>query len=293
MNRQERRRAVEALEEVIDFGKRLARNHQDRMAVPSYDSLGAVVLTLFAAAHRNAGASADLLRSGWADEAGVLGRSVFEHVVYAHLFRSDDRQRQLFVHYAASLGRWDELDAYLSEFPDTDPALLAEPCDRVRQASLRVVVELGLLRGEDEDARRADLDALAADPEALYLRLREAYPKHQRRQVRAWSAKNLYRVAGEVDEARGTPTFLTLYRLLYVNASRVAHSDPATVGLVRGDDPRTLLLGPDPTMTVPVAAAIGQLLLGIDELVDDLFELGLQMTLSHAAAAFQASLHSH
>lgn len=290
MAEQEQRQAVDALLAVLDFGKRLARDHQRRMPVPSYDSVGAVILSLFAAAHRNAGASADLLRSGWADEAQVIGRSVFEHVLYAHLVRDDDRQRLLFVHYAPSLGRWDELDAFLLVFPDTDAALLAQPRAKVREASLRAVAELGLVRGKDKGARQADLAALAADPEALYLRLAAAYPKHRRGRVRAWSPQNLYQVVREVDDARGTPTFLTLYRLLYANASRVAHSDPATVGLVRGNNPGTLLLGPDPTMTVAAAGAIGQLLLGIDELVDDVFKLGLQKPLSEATAAFQASL---
>jgi len=120
--------------------------------------------------------------------------------------------------------------------------------------------------------------------------LNKAYPRHRRGGVRAWCPKSLYEIAREVDEARGTPTFLTLYRLLYVNASRVAHSDPSTVGLVRTDDPATLLMGPDPSWTVPVVTAIGQLLLGIDELVNEVFQLGLDEGLADAAAAFQASL---
>jgi hypothetical protein len=78
--------------------------------------------------------------------------------------------------------------------------------------------------------------------------------------------------------------------VLYVNASRVAHSDPSTVGLVRADHPATLLMVPDPTITVPAASAIGQLLLGIDELVNDVFQLGLDEALTDAAAAFEASL---
>ena len=43
-------------------------------------------------------------------------------------------------------------------------------------------------------------------------------------------------------------------------------------------------------MTVPTAAAVGQLLLGIDELVNDIFQLGLDDSLAAAAAAFEASL---
>jgi hypothetical protein len=49
-------------------------------------------------------------------------------------------------------------------------------------------------------------------------------------------------------------------------------------------------MGPDPTMTVPTAAAVGQLLLGIDELVNDIFHLDLDDSLADAAAAFEASL---
>jgi hypothetical protein len=49
-------------------------------------------------------------------------------------------------------------------------------------------------------------------------------------------------------------------------------------------------MDPDPTTTVPTAATVGQLLLGIDELVNDIFQLGLDDTLVDAAAAFEASL---
>jgi hypothetical protein len=192
---------------VLDFGKKLARDHQRRMPVPSYDSAKAVILTLFAAAHRSGGAAADLLRRGWADEAQVMGRSVFEHVVYAYLVSKDDRQRLLFVHYGPSLGRWDEIDAYLRVFPDADEALVAAARSKAHQASLRAVEALKLVRGETEEDRRADLDALAGDPEMLYGRLNTAYPKHRRGRVRAWCSKNLYEVAREVDDKRGSPTF--------------------------------------------------------------------------------------
>lgn len=220
----------------------------------------------------------------------MIGRSVFEHVVYAYLVNQDDRQRRLFVHYGASLGRWDEIDAYLRVFPDTDESLLASVRSEAHKASLRAVEDLGLIQGDTEDARRVDLKCLADNPEALYARLNKAYPKHRRGRVRAWCAKSLHDVTREVDDQRGTPTFLTIYRLLYANASRVAHSDPSTVGQVRTDDPTTLLMGPDPTMTVPAVSAIGQLLLGIDELVNEIFQLGLDERLTDAAAAFEASL---
>jgi hypothetical protein len=49
-------------------------------------------------------------------------------------------------------------------------------------------------------------------------------------------------------------------------------------------------MGPDPSWTVPAVTAIGQLLLGIDELVNEVFQLGLDERLVDAAAAFQASL---
>jgi len=278
------------LDAILDFGKQLAQDHQRRMPVSSSDSAEAVILTLFAAAHRSAGAAAELLRRKWADEAQVIGRSVFEHVVYAYLVSHDDRQRRLFVHYGASLGRWDEIDAYLRVFPDTDQSLLAAARSQAHQASLRAVEDLGLIHGDTEQARKADLRYLADGPEALYTRLNTAYPKHHRGRVRAWCAKSLYDVAREVDQGRGTPTFLTLYRLLYANASRVAHSDPSIVGLVRTDDPTTLLMGPDPSWTVPAVTAIGQLLVGIDELVNEVFQLDLDKRLADAAAAFQASL---
>lgn len=290
MSRDERARAVAAVDAVLDVGKQLTRDHQHRMPAPSYDSAKAVILTLFAAAHRSGGAAADLLRHGWADEAEVIGRSVFEHVIYAYLVSQDDRQRLLFVHYGPSLGRWDEIDAYLRVFPDADEALVAAARSKAHQASLRAVEALELVSGETEQDRRVDLKYLAGDPEILYARLNTAYPKHRRGRMRAWCPKNLYEVTREVDDKRGSPTFLALYRLLYVNASRVAHSDPSTVGLVRADNPATLLMVPDPTMTVPAASAIGQLLLGIDELVNDVFQLGLDEALTDAAAAFEASL---
>jgi hypothetical protein len=286
----EQARAVAALDAVLDLGKQLAQDHQGRMPFSSYDSAGAVVLTLFAAAHRSGGATADLLRHRWAEEAQVLGRPVFEHVVYAHLISYDDRQRQLYVHYGPSLGRWDEIDGFLRVFPDTDQALVADARSKAQQASLRAVEALDMVRGDTDEARRADRATLAEDPEALYARLNKAYPRHQRKRVRAWCSKNLYDVTRAVDAKRGSPTFRTLYRLLYVNASRVAHSDPSTVGLVRADDSGTLLMGPDPNMTVPTAAAVGQLLLGIDELVNDIFQLGLHKALADATAAFEASL---
>ncbi|HZD69753.1 MAG TPA: transposase family protein [Actinomycetes bacterium] len=197
------------------------------MPAPSYDSAEAVILTLFAAAHRSGGAAAELLRRGWADEAQVIGRSVFEHVVYAHGVAHDDRQRRLFVHYGPSLGRWDEINAYLSVFPDADQAQVAAARSAAHKASLRAVKVLELVSGETDEARRADLDALADDPEALYTRLnKKGYPRHRRGRTRAWCPKNLYEVTQVVDGQRGTSTFLTLYRLLYANASRVAHSDP-------------------------------------------------------------------
>ncbi len=247
MSNGERGRAVAAVDGVLDFGKKLAQDHQHRMPAPSYDSAEAVILTLFAAAHRGGGAAAELLRRGWADEAQVIGRSVFEHVVYAYLIAHDDQQRRLFVHYGPSLGRWDEIDAYLSVFPDADQAQVAAARSAAHRASLRAVEALELVSGETEEARRADLAALAADPEALYTRLRKkGYPRHRRGRTRAWCPKNLYEVTQVVDGQRGTSTFLTLYRLLYANASRVAHSDPSTVGLVRADDPTILLIGPTP-----------------------------------------------
>jgi hypothetical protein len=276
------------LDAVLEFGKQLARDHQ--MPFPSYDSAKAVTLTLFAAAHRSAGAATELLRHRWGDEAQVIGRSVFEHVIYAYLINQDDKERRLFVHYGASLGRWDEIDAYLQLFPDTDQSLLAPTRLEVHRASIRAVEDLGLVQGDTEQARKEDLKTLVDDPEALYVRLKKAYPKHQRRRVRAWCDKNLYDVARKVDQARGNPTFLTVYKLLYVNASRFAHSDPSTVGLVRTDDPATLLMGPDPSWTVPVVTAIGQLLLGVDELVNEVFQLGLDQRLGDAASAFQASV---
>jgi hypothetical protein len=290
VSRDEQARAVAAVDAVLDFGKQLAQDHQGRMPFSSYDSADAVILTLFAAAHRSGGAAADLLRHWWADEAQVIGRSVFEHVVYAHMVSYDDRQRQLFVHYGPSLGRWDEVDAFLRVFPDTDQALVAGARSKAHQASLRAVEALELVRGETEEERRADQVTLAGDPDALYARLNRAYPRHQRGRVRAWCPKNLYDVTRAVDDKRGSPTFLTVYRLLYANASRVAHSDPSTVGLVRADDPATILMGPDPKMTVPAASAVGQLLLGIDELVNDVFQLGLHKALADATAAFEASL---
>jgi hypothetical protein len=247
------------------------------LPVPSYDSAKAVILTLFAAAHRSGGAAADLLRRRWADEAQVIGRSVFEHVVYAYLIHYDDRKQQLFVHYGPSLGRWDEIDAFLRVFPDVQQELVATAMAETHSASLRAVEALGLVGGETDEARRADLQALAENPEALYTRLNTAYPRHQRSRVRAWCPDNLYDLTREVDDKRESPTFLTIFRLLYANASGVAHSDPSTVGLVRADPP-TLLLGPDPRMTVPAASAIGQLLLGIDELVNDVFQLMLVIT---------------
>ncbi len=45
-------------------------------------------------------------------------------------------------------------------------------------------------------------------------------------------------------------------------------------------------------MTIPVAAAIGQLLLGIDELVNDSFQLGLGEVLANAVAVFEVSVSS-
>jgi hypothetical protein len=69
MSSDERTQAVAALDAVLEFGKKLAQDHQRRMPVPSYDSAKAVILTLFAAAHRSAGAAADLLHRRWADEA--------------------------------------------------------------------------------------------------------------------------------------------------------------------------------------------------------------------------------
>jgi Family of unknown function (DUF5677) len=290
----EQRRAgsgIAAVDAVLDFGKQLTRDHQHRMPAPSYDSAKAVILTLFAAAHRAGGAAADLLRRGWADEAQVIGRSVFEHVVYAYLISQDDRQRLLFVHYGPSLGRWDEVDAFPRVF-DADEALVAAARSKAHQAGLRAVEALDLVSGETEQDRRADLKSLAGDPEMLYARLNTAYPKHRRGRMRAWCSKNLYNVTREVDDKRGSPTFLALYQVLYVNASRVAYSDPSTVGLVRADNPATLLMVPDPTMTDAAASAIGQLLLGIDELVNDVFQLGLDEALTDAAAAFEASLSS-
>lgn len=152
---------------------------------------------MFAAAHRSASAAAELLRRKWADEAQVIGRSVFEHVVYAYLINHDDRQRRLFVHYSASLGRWDEIDAYLRLFPDTDQSLLAPAWSQVHGASLRAVEDLGLLHGDTEQARQTDLRSLADNPEVLYTRLNTAYPRHRRGRVRAWRAKSLYDVARE------------------------------------------------------------------------------------------------
>jgi hypothetical protein len=290
VSRDEQGRAVAALDAILDFGEKLARDHQRRMPVSSYDSAKAVILTLFAAAHRSGGAAADLLRRGWADEAQVIGRSVFEHVVYAYLIHHDDRQRRLFVHYGPSLGRWDEVEAFLMVFPDVQQELVESARAAAHKASLRAVEALELVGGETQEARRADLETLADNPEALYARLNTAYPRHQRGRVRAWCPSNLYDVTREVDDKRGSPTFLTVYRLLYANASRVAHSDPSTVGLVRADDPATLLIGPDPSMTVPAASAIGQLLLGIDELVNEVFQLGLHEALANVTAAFEASL---
>jgi hypothetical protein len=290
VSRHEQDHAVAAVDAVLDFGRQLAQDHQRRMPFSSYDSAEAVVLTLFAAAHRSGGAAVDLLRRRWAEEAQVLGRPVFEHVVYANLISYDDRQRLLYVHYGPSIGRWDEIDGFLQVFPDTDQALVADARSTAQQASIRAVEALELIRGDTDEARRADLASLTNDPKALYARLNKAYPRHQRGRVRGWCSKNLYEVTRAVDAKRGSSTFLAIYQLLYVNASRAAHSDPSTVGLVRADDPATLPMGPDPTMTVPTAAAVGQLLLGIDELVNDIFQLGLDDSLAAAAAAFEASL---
>jgi hypothetical protein len=53
---------------------------------------------------------------------------------------------------------------------------------------------------------------------------------------------------------------------------------------------RSSVMGPDPSWTVPAVTAIGQLLVGIDELVNEVFQLDLDKRLADAAAAFQVSL---
>lgn len=174
--------------------------------------------------------------------------------------------------------------------PSTDESLLTEARSAVHKASLWAVEDLGLIQGDTEETRQDDLASLANNTKALYIRLNKAYPRHRRGRVRAWCAKNLYDIAREVDDRRGAPTFLPIYRLLYATASRAAHSDPSTVGMIRADDPKILLMGPDPTMTIPAVSAIGQLLLDLDELVNDLFQLGLNERLGKAIDAFKASL---
>jgi hypothetical protein len=284
----ERTRAVAALDAVRDLGDRLARDHHLLRVPVAPDSFEAVLLTLFAAAHRSAGAAADLLRHGWADEAQVHGRSLFEHVVYAHLMRLDDQERLRFVHFGSSLGRWDELDEYLQVFPDTSEEDVAAVMRMVHEGCARAVIAFGLLHGETHEARQTDLDSLMADPDALYERLRKgAFPRHVRGRRRAWcSRKSLYHVIHEVDAAHGTSTFLTLYRLVYGNANRVVHCDPSIVGRVRTDDPTALLMGPDPNMTIPTASAVGQLLIGMDELVNDALQLNLEQQLKASTATF-------
>lgn len=140
---------------------------------------------------------------------------------------------------------------------------------RARQASLRAVDALGLLRGDDDRSREADRATLQASPEVLYKRLNSAYPRHRSGRQRNWCSLSLFRVAKTVDAARSTDTFEKLYRLLYVNASQTAHSDPSTVGRVRGDHPLELHLGPDPTGAVAVTSALVQLLIGGIELVNE------------------------
>jgi hypothetical protein len=287
----ERIRAVAALDAIRDLGGRLARDHHLLRVPTAPESFEAVLLSLFAAAHRSAGAAADLLRRGWADEAQVHGRSLFEHVVYAHLMRLDDKERLRFVHFGSSLGRRDELDEYLQVFPDTSKEDAAAVMRMVREGCVRAVMAFGLLRGETQEARQTDLDSLMADPDALYERLRKgAFPRHVRGKRRAWcSRKSLFHVINEVDAARGMSTFLTLYRLVYGNANRVVHCDPSIVGRVRDDDPAVLLLGPDPNMTIPTASAVGQLLIGMDELVNDVLQLNLEQQLKASTATFMAA----